>query len=64
MYVFRLVRPDGTTHREYKLPAFRRPTIRTLSGHGQEIEGAGNLLPEAPIGWLWEIEPVAEKEDK
>lgn len=65
MYVFRLVRPDGTIHKEIKAIA-GSPWVAS-SNWGQRVHTWGGPrlnLPDAPIGWLWEIEPVAEKEDK
>lgn len=64
MYVFRLVRPNGTTHKEIKAIA-GNPWVASYS-FGQRVvtRGGPTNLPDAPSGWLWEIEPVAEKEDK
>ena len=62
LYVCRLVRPDGVTHKEIKLSAYKPRVIPYQSGHA--VEGVFDTLPRAPVGWLWEIEPVVEKEDK
>lgn len=63
IYVFRLVRPDGTIHKEVRSRVAHHPWVSS-SSRGQVVYGPIPRLPDAPIGWLWEIAPVAEKEDK
>lgn len=62
LYVFRLVRPDGVTHKEIKLLAYN-PSVAAFPS-GQAVMHVNSVIPQAPIGWLWEIEPVVEKEEQ
>lgn len=62
LYGCRLVRPDGVTHKEIKLRAYKPRVIPYHSGHA--VAGVFDTLLRAPVGWLWEIETVAEKEEQ
>lgn len=59
-YAVRLVRPDGKTHREYRVHGRLRPWVT-----GQAVWGVPGVVNHlAPDGWLWDIEEVAEEEAK
>lgn len=55
-YVFKLIRPDGTTHKEYEGTAVNPIVVSSRRHGGQFVLNVD--LPTAPIGWLWEIEQV------
>ena len=58
-YVVRLVRPDGKSHREYRVRGRLRPWITGQAVWGVSVSGS-NVAPE---GWLWEVDETAEQED-
>lgn len=67
-YKVSLIQPDGKTYATHEVTAPSLVVFGTRDGQTVNQPCLGGkyrqVLYDAPIGWLWKIERVAEKEDK
>lgn len=56
-YTVRLIRPDGVVHATRTVSSSERPWLRHTTDGRTWVPGSGLY---APIGWLIEVEPLAE----